>query len=142
MPKECADGTNPKEISMANIGPSPGVVFDTTTNKRATYLTPFLLATNGGIATTNLRYFATGLRSWTNAIQRIPRCIAIGTSKNYGGANSNDGGKVVLAGTSSMASIATTIANNLPNFSKRAGAMNGGAYLSNIAANIVDYVDT
>jgi len=135
-------GTNPKEISMANIGPSPGVVFDTTTNKRATYLTPFLLATNGGIATTNLRYFATGLRSWTNAIQRIPRCIAIGTSKNYGGANSNDGGKVVLAGTSSMASIATTIANNLPNFSKRAGAMNGGAYLSNIAANIVDYVDT
>jgi hypothetical protein len=138
-------GTNPTEISMANIGPTPGIVFDTTTNKRATYLSPFLLATNGGIATTNLRYFATGLRSWTNAIPRIPRSIAIipGTNKaNYGGATNADGAKIVINNTSTVSQIATALTNSLPNFGVRGGAMSSGAYISNIAANIVDYVDS
>ena len=135
-------GTNPTEISMANIGPTPGIVFDTTTNKRATYLSPFLLATNGGIATTNLRYFATGLRSWTNAIQRIPRSIAIGTSKNYGGAITGAGTKTIIDSNSTVSTISAAINNNIPDFGARGGAMSSGAYISNIAANIVDYVDS
>ena len=133
-------GTNPTEISMANIGPK-GITFATATNTRATYLSPFLLATNGGIATTNLRYFATGLRSWTNAVQRIPRAIAVATGKTYAGAGVNDGAKVVIDSKSTVPIIATALTTNLPDFGARGGAMSSGAYISNIAANIVDYVD-
>jgi len=133
-------GTNPTEISMNNIGPS-GITFGTSTNNRATYLSPFLLATNGGIATTNLRYFATGLRSWTNAIQRIPRAIAIAPGKVYAGAGVNDGAKVVIDGKSTVPIIAAALTANLPDFGARGGAMNATDYINNIAANIVDYVD-
>jgi hypothetical protein len=141
-------GTNPTEISMANIGfPTPGgIPFGTATNTRATYLSPFLMVTNGGIATTNLRYFATGLRSWTNAPQRIPRSIAIGIKKTYGGATgSNSNGAKFLIPTnptaSDVAKIAAALTTNLPDFGARGGAMNSTAYVNNIAANIVDYVD-
>jgi len=141
-------GTNPTEISMANIGfPTPGgIPFGTATNTRATYLSPFLMVTNGGIATTNLRYFATGLRSWTNAPQRIPRSIAIGIKKTYGGATgSNSNGAKFLIPTdptaSDVAKIAAALTTNLPDFGARGGAMNSTAYVNNIAASIVDYVD-
>lgn len=138
-------GTNPTEISMSNIGPTPGITFATANNTRATYLTPSLLASNGPIATTNLRYFATGLRSWTNAVQRIPRAIAIATSKTYGGAIVTNGAKFLIPANptaNDVAKIATALTTNLPDFGGRGGAMNATAYISNIAANIVDYVDT
>ena len=142
-------GTNPTEISMANIGPTPGITFGTSTITRATYLTPSLLASNGPIATTNLRYFATGLRSWTNAVQRVPRAIAIATGTCYGRAKGDptvtNGAKFLIPTNptaSDVAKIATALTTNLPNFGARGGAMNSGAYISNIAANIVDYVDT
>ena len=138
-------GTNPTEISMSNIGPTPGITFATATNTRATYLTPSLLASNGPIATTNLRYFATGLRSWTNAVQRIPRAIAIATSKTYGGAIVTNGAKFLIPANptaNDVAKIATALTTNLPDFGARGGAMNATAYISNIAANIIDYVDT
>ena len=138
-------GTNPTEISMANIGPTPGVTFGTSSITRATYLSPFLLASNGGIATTNLRYFATGLRSWTNAIERIPRAIAIATGKTYAGAGVADGAKFLIPNNptaSDVAKIAAALTTNLPNFGARGGAMSSTAYISNIAANIVDYVDS
>lgn len=135
-------GTNPTEISMANIGPTPGVTFGTSSITRATYLSPFLLASNGGIATTNLRYFATGLRSWTNAIERIPRAIAIATGKTYAGAGVKDGAKVLIDSKSTVPIIAVALTTNLPDFGARGGAMSSTAYISNIAANIVDYVDS
>ena len=138
-------GTNPTEISMSNIGPTPGISFGTATNIRATYLSPSLLASNGGIATTNLRYFATGLRSWTNAVERIPRAIAIATSKTYGGAIVAEGAKFLIPSNptaADVAKIAAALTTNLPNFGARGGAMNATAYISNIAANIVDYIDT
>jgi len=138
-------GTNPTEISMTNIGPTPGISFGTATNTRATYLSPFLLASNGGIATTNLRYFATGLRSWTNAVERIPRAIAIAANKCYGGATNSNGAKFLIPTnptTNDVAKIAAALTTNLPNFGARGGGMNSGAYISNIAANIVDYIDT
>ena len=138
-------GTNPTEISMANIGPTPGITFGTSTITRATYLSPLLLATNGGIATTNLRYFATGLRSWTNAVQRIPRSIAIGTTNCYGGAIVTNGAKFPIPTNptaNDVAKIAAALTTSLPDFGARGGAMSSTAYINNIAANIVDYVDT
>ena len=134
-------GTNPTEISVVNLG--SGISFDTTPSKRATYLSPYLLATNGGVATANLRYFATGLRSWTNAIQRIPRGVAVSATKTYGNATNADGAKLALNDPANLTvqKIATAISNNLPDFSSRAGAMAAGAYISNIAANIIDYID-
>ena len=142
-------GTNPTEISMSNIGPTPGITFGTAINTRATYLSPFLLATNGGIATTNLRYFATGLRSWTNAVERVPRAIAIATGTCYGRAKGDptvtDGAKFLIPTNptaSDVAKIAAALTTNLPDFGARGGAMSSGTYISNIAANIVDYVDT
>ena len=138
-------GTNPTEISMSNIGPTPGITFGTATNTRATYLSPFLLASNGGIATTNLRYFATGLRSWTNAVQRIPRAIAIATGKCYGGAIVTNGAKFLIPANptaNDVSKIAGALTTNLPDFGARGGAMSSTAYINNIAANIVDYVDT
>ncbi|NBS88059.1 MAG: hypothetical protein EBS60_08280, partial [Verrucomicrobia bacterium] len=103
------------------------------------------MASNGPITTTNLRYFATGLRSWTNAIPRIPRSIAIipGTNKaNYGGATNADGAKVMINSNLTVSKIASALTSNIPDFTNRGGGMAGTAYLSNIAANIVDYVDT
>ncbi len=142
-------GTNPTEISMANIGPTPGITFGTANNTRATYLTPSLLASNGPIATTNLRYFATGLRSWTNAVQRVPRAIAIATGTCYGRAQGdptvNNGAKFLIPANptaNDVSKIAAALNINLPNFGARGGAMNATAYINNIAANIVDYVDT
>lgn len=132
-------GTNSLEISKADLG----IPFNTDPANRATYLTPFLLSTNGSVVTTNLRYFATGIRSWTNAIPRIPRCVAVSASKTYGNATNGDGTKVSLNDPANLtvAKIATAISNNLPDFAQRAGGMSAGAYLSNIAANIVDYID-
>ena len=142
-------GTNPTEISMTNIGPTPGVTFGTSSITRATYLSPFLLATNGGIATTNLRYFATGLRSWTNAIERVPRAIAIAPGTCYGRAKGDpiktNGYKFLIPNNptaSDVAKIAAALTTNLPDFGARGGAMSSTAYINNIAANIVDYVDT
>ena len=130
-------GTNPTEVSMNDLG----ISFDTNQAARATYLTPLLLATNGGVATTNLRYFANGLRSWTNAIPRIPRCVAVSAQKTYGNATNKDGTKLLLDSNASVDAIASAITANLPAFTARAGAMNGDAYAKNIAANIKDYID-
>ena len=141
-------GTNPTEISMSNIGPTPGITFDTSPNTRATYFSPSLLASNGPIGSNNLRYFATGLRSWTNAYQRVPRAIAIATGACYGRAQGDpsvtNGAKFLIPTNptaSDVAKIAAALTTNLPDFGARGGAMNATAYISNIAANIVDYVD-
>lgn len=133
-------GTNSLEISKADLG----VPFNTDPAIRATYLTPFLLFTNGSVGTANLRYFATGIRSWTNAIPRIPRCVAVSATKTYGNATNGDGAKVSLNDPANLtvSNIATAISKNLPDFTQRAGGMSTGAYISNIAANIVDYADT
>ena len=141
-------GTNPTEISMSNIGPTPGITFDTSPNTRATYFSPSLLASNGPIGSNNLRYFATGLRSWTNAYQRVPRAIAIATGACYGRAQGDpsvtNGAKFLIPTNptaSDVAKIAAALSTNLPDFGARGGAMNATAYIFNIAANIADYVD-
>jgi len=146
-------GTNASEISLTNLttnwssssilNASNYTQFINPTN-RAKYLSPgLILYANNSLNTNDLRYFAHGLLSWSNFPDTIPVGIPITSSTGYGKGDNNTR-KVNLnsAGNLNVTTIADAIRDNLPRFANRAGAMNGGDYLSNIAANIVDYVDT
>jgi|GEM_PF-990096 len=157
-------GTNSEEISLSSATGTNGALLSsvaTFTNNRKAYISYGLLASANvsGIANpTNARYFASGLRAWaptnpaspTNgALAWIPAGIPISgsatapkgyTNQGYTKLNLNN----LVSGTpaSAVANIAAVITNNLPSFTNRAGGMSGNTYVSNIAANIVDYVDT
>ena len=142
LPTTYTQGTNPAEISLTNLTGTvltnaANVSTFTSTNNRIKYLTlGMLVLSNGGkLATNDLRYVTTGLRHWTNAYERIP--VGLGYAHSW----SN---KYALSNSASLnlANISNVIAKNLTNFSSRSGAMNSNDYLNNIAANIVDYVDT
>jgi hypothetical protein len=145
LPANYTQGTNPAEISLTNLTgtvltiPTNAANF-TSTNNRTKYLSPgMLVLSNGGKLNTNdLRYVTTGLRHWTNAYERIP----FGLGYSNCGTSDRGTSKYNLATSLNVTDIAATITNNLPNFTNRAGGMNGNTYVSNIAANIVDYVDT
>jgi hypothetical protein len=138
-------GTNPAEISLTNAtGTSltnsskfSNFVLD---KNRAKYLSPgtLTLSTAGGLSTNDLRYVTTGLRHWTNAYARIPIGLGYGNSWDLKAVLSSN----FISSASSVSTIAFLITNNLTNFTSRAGGMNSNAYVSNIAANIVDYADT
>ena len=144
-------GTNAEEISMSNL---TGVtITDLTkyTNARGQYITPsMLLIENGGFlsSTNDLRYFASRLRSCpfndgTNW-DRIPS-IPISSTKPYYPTNAGLNKRSLstnLNSTNGLTNIAYTITNNFPDFTNRAGGMNGTAYVTALAANIIDYVDT
>ena len=157
-------GTNSEEISLSSATGTNGALLSsvaTFTNNRKSYISYGLLSSagNGWADVTNARYFASGLRSWMNtnaagatpngAVAWIPVGIPISgsatdsrgyTNQGYTKLNLNN----LVSGTpaSAVANIAAVITNNLPRFTNRAGGMNGNTYVSNIAANIVDYVDT
>lgn len=157
-------GTNSEELSLSNALGTNGTALlssiTTFTNSRSAYISYGSLASTNvsGLANpTNARYFASGLRAWapsnaaspTNgALAWIPVGIPVGgsatdpkgyTNQGYTKLNLNN----FVSGTpaASVANIAAIITNNLPGFTNRAGGMDGGAYVSNIAANIVDYLD-
>lgn len=157
-------GTNSEELSLSNALGTNGTALlssiTTFTNSRSAYISYGSLASTNvsGLANpTNARYFAFGLRAWapsnaaspTNgALAWIPVGIPVGgsatdpkgyTNQGYTKLNLNN----FISGTpaASVANIAAIITNNLPGFTNRAGGMDGGAYVSNIAANIVDYLD-
>jgi hypothetical protein len=157
-------GTNSEEISITNATDTNGskiiASISTFTNARKAFISYGLLANSSvsGIAnSTNARYFASGLRAWTptdptsptnGALAWIPAGIPISgsstapkgyTNQGYTKLNLNN----LVSGTPAVAvaNIAAVITNNLPSYTNRAGGMEGGAYVSNIAANIVDYVD-
>jgi hypothetical protein len=157
-------GTNSEEVSLSNALGTNGVALVSSpsifTNSRSAYISYGSLASTNvsGLANpTNARYFASGLRAWapTNAssptngaLAWIPVGIPVGgsatdpkgyTNQGYTKLNLNN----FVSGTpaASVAIIAAVITNNLPGFTNRAGGMDGGAYVSNIAANIVDYLD-
>jgi len=144
-------GTNASEISLTNLttnwssssilNASNYTQFINPTN-RAKYFSPALMLYAGNITTNDLRYFAHGLLSWTNFPNSIPVGIPITSSTGYGKGDNNTL-KVNLnsAGNLNVTTIADAIRNNLPSFTNRAGGMAGTAYLNNIAANIVDYID-
>jgi len=153
-------GTNPAEISLADAKGTNGALItslSTFTNNARRYLSPGLLANSnvsGLQSTNNAQYFASGLRCWSptnatgdnGALAWIPVGIPVSGSATSPKGYANQGFTKInlnqLNSSNDISAIVAAISNNLPNFSKRAGAMNGGAYLSNIAANIVDYVDT
>ena len=145
-------GTNASEISLTNLttnwssssilNASNYTQFINPTN-RAKYFSPALMLYAGKITTNDLRYFAHGLLAWTNFPNTIPVGIPITTSTGYGQGNNNNL-KVNLnssAGTN-VATIAAAITANLPSFGTRGGGMSTTAYVNNLAANIVDYIDT
>ena len=153
-------GTNPAEISLTNLSGTALMSATTASNFVASNtrrlfasVGALTLSNAGGLATNDLRYVATGLRSWgwnaadpaNSFSNRIPPGIQTAAGAGY----STNAGQVkfdlnanVTSGVSSVASLVTILSNNLPGFTNRAGGMAGLTYLSNIAANIVDYADT
>jgi len=137
-------GKNPAEISLTNaVGTSltNATKFSALvlSNNRFKYLSPGMLTLSnaGGLSTNDLRYVTVGLRHWTNVDARIPiglgyiNSTSLKTNLNIPTLTSN-----------SVTTLAPFIQRNLTNFRSRSGGMNSNAYVSNIAANIVDYVDT
>ena len=159
-----ASGTNSEEISLSSATGTNGALLSsvaTFTNKRKAYISYGLLASTNvsGMANpTNARYFASGLRAWapTNpaspnngALAWIPAGIPISgsstapkgyTNQGYTKLNLNN----LVSGTPALAvsNIVAVISNNLPSFRNRAGGMDENTYVSNIVANIRDYIDT
>jgi len=162
-------GTNPAEISLANLSGTALMNATTAsnfvaTNARRLFASVGMLTLSnvGGLATNDLRYVATGLRSWqwsaadpTNSFSnRIPPGIQITTTSGYStnaGQLKFDLNAIVTSTNPALPPLPTlvgTLASNLPFFAMRGGALtnsnavNGNwLYLSNLAANIVDYVD-
>ena len=156
-------GTNPEEICLTSLIRTNGSAiltnssYLTNANSRKLFLTPGLLAP-GLTNQTDQRYFTSGLREFrpTNTVGGtngylgwIPSGIPItisGTSTNpysmsgFSKASLND--FLALPPSSSLPNIANFIRQNLPNFTNRAGGMNGTIYALALAANIIDYADT
>jgi len=157
-------GTNSEEISVSSAKDTNGVAlisnisaFTNQDNRRA-YLSYGLLASpsiSGLANSTNARYFASGLRSWTptnpasptnGAVEWIPMGIPItnigGVAKGYfdQGYSKINLNKMIKQ-PNALSNIASVITNNLPDFTNRAGGMNGTNYIYALAANMIDYVD-
>ena len=144
-------GTNASEISLTNlttnwslnsiINASNYNQFINPTNRSKYFSPALLLYANTGISTNDLRYFAHGLLSWSNFPNTIPVGVPINSSLGY-----SQGGQLKVnlntAANLNVTTISTAITANLPGFTNRAGGMSGNTYVSNIAANIVDYADT
>ena len=146
-------GTNAEEISLINLvgATATNLNLDTYTNKRPQYLTPgMLLSANGGVLTNtnDLRYFASRLRycHWTTDSgnwDRIPFVPISSDSPFYPAdraalkrnLNTN-------LDANGFTNIIASITNNFPNFTNRAGGMDGTTYVNALAANIIDYADT
>jgi hypothetical protein len=145
-------GTNASEISLTNLttnwssasilSASNYTKFINPTN-RAKYFSPGLMLYAGGLSTNDLRYFAHGLLSWTNFPNTIPVGIPITSSTGYGKGDNNTL-KVNLNSSANLnvSTLAAAINGNLSGFTNRAGGMSATAYVNNLAANIVDYLDT
>jgi hypothetical protein len=143
-------GTNASEISLTNLttnwssssilNASNYTQFISPTN-RSKYFSPGLMLYAGGLSTNDLRYFAHGLLSWTNFPNTIPVGVPINNSVGY-----SQGGQLKTnlntSANLNVTSIADVITANLPGFTNRAGGFSNSAYVSAIAANIKDYIDS
>lgn len=155
-------GTNPTEIALGEVGITNFATFN---NLRRLFLTPGMIedvlrintVTNGSV-TSPWRYLSSSLYSMnglkTDKPTRAQGYLRIPTGLGYNEADTstkfpakyNINTNFTAAGEAkgtALADIAAAITSNLPNFGTiRSGAMTPNAYISNIAANIVDYVDT
>ena len=144
-------GTNAEEISMSNLTGVTIANLTNYTNARGQYITPSMLLTaNGGFLsrTNDLRYFASRLRfcPFNDGVNwdRIPS-VPINSDRPYYPTNAGFLKRSLstnLDSTNGLTNIAYTITNNFPNFTNRAGGMNGTNYALALAANIIDYADT
>ena len=146
-------GTNASEISLTNLitnWSSNSIInagnynqFINPTN-RSKYFSPALMFyANTNISTNDLRYFAHGLLSWSNFPNTIPVGIPITSSTGYGkGDNNTPKVNLNTSANQNVTTIAAAITANLPSFGTRGGGMSTTAYVNNLAANIVDYIDT
>ena len=153
-------GTNPTEIALGEVGITNFATFN---GLRRLFLTPGMIedvlrintVTNGSV-TNPWRYLSSSLYSMnglkTDKPTRAQGYLRIPTGLGYNEAdtstkfpakyniNTNSNGGLTNI---PISVIAAAITNNLPNFGTiRSGAMTPKAYISNIAANIVDYVDS
>jgi len=142
LPTNYTQGTNPAEISLENLTGTAltnptNVANFTSTSNRIKYLSPgMLILTNGGKLNTNdLRYVTTGLLHWTNAYERIP--VGLGYAHSW-----SNKCNLSINSNLTLVKITNVIGKNLTFFTNRAGGMDKTNYLLNIAANIIDYVDT
>ena len=162
-----SSGTNSEEISLSSARDTNGAAlisdissFTNQTSRRA-YLSYGLLASpsiSGLVNSTNARYFASGLRSWrptntpsptnnqSGAVEWIPVGIPITTTNGVVLGYSNQGYTKIdlnrmINNPNALSNIASVITNNLPDFTNRAGGMNGTNYALALAANIIDYAD-
>jgi hypothetical protein len=150
-------GTNPAEISLTNLSGTALTNAATASNFVATNMrrlfasVGMLTSSNGGgLATNDLRYVATGLRSWgwaqnnaSSFSNRVPPGIQITATSGY----STNAGQVKFdlntnLTAASLNNLVAVLSNHLPNFTNRAGGFPAGAYFSSLAANIIDYADT
>jgi hypothetical protein len=137
-------GKNAAEISLTNaLGTSltNATKFSALvlSNNRFKYLSPGMLTLSnaGGLSRNDLRYVTVGLRHWTNVDARIPIGLGYANSTSLK-TNLN----IPTLSSNSVIPLANFIQKNLTNLGSRSGAMNSNAYVSNIAANIIDYIDT
>ena len=146
-------GTNPTEIALGEVGITN---FGTFTNLRRLFLTPGMIedvlrtnnVTNASV-TNPWRYLSSSLYSMnglkTDKPTRTQGFLRIPTGLGYNEADTNNKfpAKYNINTNIPLSVIAAAITNNLNNFGTiRSGAMAPTAYISNIAANIVDYIDT
>jgi hypothetical protein len=147
-------GTNPAEISLTNLSgtalTNTGTAsnFVATTNRRL-YASVGMLRSTGGLTTNDLRYVATGLRSWgwmaNNAdsfSNRIPPGILIAASTGYTNAGQVKFDLNTNLTAGSLGNLVSILSSNLPGFTNRAGGFPPNAYFSSLAASIIDYADT
>jgi len=154
-------GTNPNEFALGEIGLTN---IGTFTNLRKLFLNPGMIEAvirtnklyiSNGSLTNPWRYLSSSFYSangWlstnTNNLQSYQR-VPSGLGYSQADTTNASTNKLVLSTNSpnfTFDNIASVITTNLPNFGKiRSGTTNPlspDSYISNIVANIVDYVDT
>lgn len=136
-------GTNPAEIALwavfssnAVSATASGGAGNDLISARSSLITPATARLASSNVTTNiLASLAANLRHDTNEPEIIPFGFGY---PDAGKPKYNLNTNISPAGVSSIGGI---ISANLPGFGSRGGAMNSSAYVTNIAASIVDYAD-
>lgn len=150
-------GTNPAEISLTNLSGTALMSATTASNfvaptNRRLFASVGMLRSAGGLAANDLRYVATGLRSWgwSNASadaysNRIPPGIQVAANQGYRSPGQVKSDLNAYSSSASLETLATLLRDNLPEFGQRAGGLtnaNRFDYYKCLAANIVDYIDS
>jgi hypothetical protein len=130
-------GTNASELALWSIFDATATIAvsnaaTTLAQQQTNLFTPATArAATPGVTTNHLASLASRLRHDTNEPELIP----------YGLGYANQGQPKVNLNSANLNSIAAAISTNLASFGSRGGALSPGLYITNIAANIIDYID-